>query len=90
MIQWKLRLKILFLRKIWLNLELIYGLRFKDIEDFKEAMKNYVIKRRIPISIYKSYKIRCSVKCKTPECEWNVNTTFNKKIRKCKIRTMNS
>ncbi|XP_039133259.1 uncharacterized protein LOC120270312 [Dioscorea cayenensis subsp. rotundata] len=64
------------------------GDQFSDSEHFKDALRNFAIKRNFNFTFIKNDKQRVIVKCAVEGCEWRVNVSMEGNHQTFRIKTM--
>ncbi|XP_039140440.1 uncharacterized protein LOC120277649 [Dioscorea cayenensis subsp. rotundata] len=64
------------------------GDQFSDSEHFKDALRNFSIKRNFNFTFIKNDKQRVTVKCAAEGCEWHIHTFMEGNHQTFRIKTL--
>ena len=69
-------------------LSLEIGQRFANVEQFRDSLQNFAIKRNFDFKFIKNEKHRVTVECAAGDCEWRLHASKEYNRSTFRIKTM--
>ncbi|XP_039126995.1 uncharacterized protein LOC120263173 [Dioscorea cayenensis subsp. rotundata] len=64
------------------------GQRFDNVEQFKDCLRSNAITQNFDFTFIKNHKLRVTVKCAAPNCQWRVHASKEGNVDTFRVKTM--
>ena len=70
------------------GLTLQVGQRFDGVDKFKDALRSHAIRNNFDFTFIKNDRLRSTVRCASPDCQWRVHASKEKNDETFRVKTM--